>query len=154
MNKNSTTKQKAIKAEIAKKCSQLDITQIEHDVLKNVVERILATKQVDCEKINQWLQNIKDKKRIGKTITNAAKSVLKTSVFRKDRLSDEQVKERLNICRNCEVCTKTKNGDPWICGKMTDAFHNGRKPCGCFLKNKARDSKQKCPLNKWPEQEE
>lgn len=54
--------------------------------------------------------------------------------FRKKKITEADVKNRLDICNNCERLIKKVN----IC-----------KECGCFMNFKAKFSRTSCPLNKW-----
>ncbi len=63
----------------------------------------------------------------------------------------EIVKERLIICKVCSLVILNKRGEVGTCGKLTDMFKASSKSCGCFLRQKTLDSKQHCPLGKWPD---
>lgn len=79
----------------------------------------------------------------------AARSMAKTKLLRKDRVSPEQLKARLDVCAACPGGhVVMKNGKPFSCGPLL-----GDKPqtCGCALSQKASDIKQDCPNGYWPE---
>ena len=54
--------------------------------------------------------------------------------FRKKKITENDVKQRLDICNNCDRLIKKVN----IC-----------KECGCFMNFKTKFSRAFCPLNKW-----
>ena len=84
---------------------------------------------------------------------HAAKSVVKTQVLRKDRVTPEAFELRLAVCQNCPDghATYNKDGSLHTCGPMLQSLKDeGRKTCGCVLKAKARDAKETCPFNHWP----
>jgi len=83
---------------------------------------------------------------------HGARSVAKTSLGI-DRASDELIEARLNICRQCPGNHAVwKNGDVHTCGPMLASMKGeGRGACGCVLRKKARDLKERCPLDYWPE---
>lgn len=58
---------------------------------------------------------------------------------------------RLATCNKCEYQRPCFPGGPMCCGSMLDAMRPGSKPCGCMLKAKIKDPRQKCPLDppKW-----
>lgn len=67
-----------------------------------------------------------------------------------DRVSDEVFNARLAVCASCELCIH-KDGKPHTCGPMLEERkEQGKKTCGCVLRNKARDAKQDCPNGWWP----
>lgn len=51
-----------------------------------------------------------------------------------EHVDEEQYKERLNICNQCEY----KNHVLGIC-----------KKCGCLLREKAKHTRASCPIGKW-----
>ena len=81
---------------------------------------------------------------------HAATSVAKTSLGI-DRASDDLVEARLNVCRNCPGGHATwKNGDLHTCGSMLEsAKGTGDGACGCVLRAKASDQRERCPLGWW-----
>lgn len=83
---------------------------------------------------------------------HAAKSIAKTTIGI-DRASSAQVEARLNVCRACPGGHAVwKNGDIQTCGPLLESMRQpGRKTCGCVLRSKARDLKEKCPFGFWPE---
>jgi len=85
-----------------------------------------------------------------KAITAAAKSVVKTQILRKGRVSDEMYKERLNTCTNCPGNHAVfKNGALHTCGQFKDSITGKLPTCGCVLTKKARDESQNCPMGYW-----
>lgn len=90
-------------------------------------------------------------------LTHGAKSIIKTTLLRLDRLDDISVNRRLAVCRNCPSNhAMFRNGRLWSCGKLSKQNNqrDGRLPCGCILRYKARDAKANCPLGHWPVQSE
>lgn len=87
-----------------------------------------------------------------KTAAHAGKSVAKTKLIRKDRVTDEQFEMRLDVCRQCpDDYAVWRNGDVHTCGKMIQSLVQANSPtCGCILREKARDRKEQCPLGHWP----
>lgn len=86
-----------------------------------------------------------------KAITKGISSTVKTSVFRKDRVTDEEYNERLSICTNCPGNHAVfKNGALFTCGKFANSITGKLPTCGCVLTKKARDAKQDCPMKYWP----
>lgn len=87
-------------------------------------------------------------------IGHGGKSILKTGVMRRDRLSDREVDRRLAVCRMCPGghAQFRKDGRLKSCGKLlgSDKKKGRRKSCGCILRHKARDIKEDCPLGYWP----
>lgn len=83
---------------------------------------------------------------------NGVKSIVKTRLLRLDRLSDLQVEDRLKVCRSCPGGHATfKKGHLHTCGPMIKSIRaQGRGPCGCILRAKARDLKEDCPFGYWP----
>lgn len=81
--------------------------------------------------------------------------MIKTQVLRRERLDDRDVDLRLSICKRCpggHVVLKP-NGLPLSCGKLLNGTENGAegRPCGCLLRQKARDATQSCPFGYWPD---
>jgi len=56
--------------------------------------------------------------------------------------------ERLEICRNCELCTVD-----WFCNSKKTIIHQQTgervKGCGCSLPAKASNPESNCPAGKW-----
>lgn len=86
---------------------------------------------------------------------HAAKSVVKTTLG-VDRLNADQIKARLDICRQCPGNhAEWKKGDVHTCGPMLKSLRDKkRKTCGCILCAKARDRKEDCPFGYWPKLEQ
>lgn len=89
---------------------------------------------------------------VAKAGVHAAKSLAKTRLG-VDRLSDEQIVVRLDVCRACPGGHATfKKGDVHTCGPMLKSMRQKRrKTCGCILRSKARDRKENCPFGYWPD---
>lgn len=86
-------------------------------------------------------------------VTHGLSSVAKTSVLRRDRVSDAFYRTRLDICKGCPGghAKFHKNGSLSTCGPMIKSLRDeGQKTCGCVLNKKARDVKESCPLGYWP----
>lgn len=84
---------------------------------------------------------------------HAAGSVLKTSVLRRDRVSETDYAARLAVCRKCPGghATFKRDGRLHTCGPMLESMKgNGQGTCGCVLAKKARDAKESCPFGYWP----
>lgn len=97
---------------------------------------------------NKTTNNFQSKAR---RIMHGAKSTLQTQVLRMHRATDDEFKARLAVCENCEFSTRKKSGELHSCGPMLQELRNqGKKTCGCILKNKARDRREDCPNNYWP----
>lgn len=85
-----------------------------------------------------------------KSIASAAKSIVKTQVLRKGRVSDDLYKKRLNTCTNCPGNHAVfKNGALHTCGQFKDSITGKLPTCGCVLTKKARDESQNCPMGYW-----
>jgi hypothetical protein len=85
-----------------------------------------------------------------KAIASAAKSIVKTQVLRKGRVSDDLYKKRLNTCTNCPGNHAVfKNGALHTCGQFKDSITGKLPTCGCVLTKKARDESQNCPMGYW-----
>jgi hypothetical protein len=85
-------------------------------------------------------------------ISTAISSTIKTQVFRKDRTSEIEYEERMAICDGCEHVTRNRRGRIHTCGPMLQSLMDPNvKTCGCVLRAKARDKKQKCPFGYWPD---
>ena len=54
--------------------------------------------------------------------------------FRKRKITEEEIKSRLDTCNDCDRLIKTVN----VC-----------KECGCFMNIKTKFLIASCPLNKW-----
>lgn len=67
-------------------------------------------------------------KNFGKAMVNYAKSGFQ-------HVSEEEYKERLDICKDCE---------------LYDSGRCKHKGCGCFISKKAWIKTEECPENKWP----
>ena len=89
-----------------------------------------------------------------KKAASAVESIINTKISKKNRATDHQIRERLDICKNCPsgFVELDKKGRPYRCGKIDDIFKEAGKgkPCGCILKKKARDTRQQCPAGHWP----
>lgn len=99
-----------------------------------------------------WLLAVKGRKHLlaAKSIAAAVKSVVKTTILRKDRTTDEEYKARLLTCDKCEYAVK-KNDKLYTCGPMLKSLtDSNQKTCGCILTKKARDKEQDCPFSYWP----
>lgn len=83
-----------------------------------------------------------------------AASIAKTSLGI-DRASEEQVEERLNVCRKCPGGHAVwKDGDIHTCGSMLQSMRDaGQGTCGCILSKKTRDLAENCPFGWWPQSE-
>lgn len=91
---------------------------------------------------------------LGEDAIVAAKSIVKTELLRKDRLTDSQVKQRLAVCLACPGghVVLDKKGQVKSCGPLLGRNRNQSKsPCGCLLRKKARDRLQECPFDYWPD---
>ncbi len=87
-------------------------------------------------------------------IAHAIRSVVKTSLLRRDRLDDQAVNARLEICSRCPSGFATfARGKLHSCGKLLEVLRaSGQdRPCGCILKHKARDANESCPVGHWPD---
>ena len=92
-------------------------------------------------------------------VSQGIKSIIKTNVLKKDLSSKEIIDNRTSICNTCPNAKKYTNGELLSCGELTAMFTKvtvdkkgnkiTKKPCGCILKQKIKDIKQKCPLDKW-----
>ena len=98
----------------------------------------------DGGKLAEWT-------RAGKRAAHGAKSVAKTSVGI-DRLNNEQIEARLNVCRGCSKAVWQKDReDVHTCGPMVESMkREGKGTCGCVLRKKAKDAKEDCPFGYWP----
>ena len=68
---------------------------------------------------------------------NFAKAAVKHVASGMPKVSDEQLKIRLDVC---DICPEVNKDNPnWTCTK-----------CGCNLKIKASWATQDCPIKKWP----
>jgi hypothetical protein len=88
---------------------------------------------------------------LAKAAAHAATSVAKTTIGI-DRVFDELVQARLNVCRQCPGGHATwKNGDVHTCGPMLESVAStaNDRTCGCLLKKKARDLAEGCPFGWW-----
>jgi len=55
-------------------------------------------------------------------------------------LSPGAVKQRLAVCRACDQSVKCRHNNRQVCRCIA---------CGCWLKHKARLSRERCPMDKW-----
>ena len=94
---------------------------------------------------------LRDYARAGRRAAHGAKSVAKTSLGI-DRLPDDQVQARLDVCRTCEHAVWRKDGtDVHTCGPMVQSLkREGKGTCGCVLGKKSLDRKEDCPFGYWP----
>ena len=98
---------------------------------------------------------------LARAASHAAGSVAKTGLLRRDRVTDEQYRERLDTCRNCPGGHATFKGSGesrrlHTCGPMVESMASASdedgspRPCGCVLTKKARDVREDCPFGYWP----
>lgn len=77
-------------------------------------------------------------------VFNFAKAAIKHAVNGSPQCTEEEIQERLKICKNCELFKP--RGDGGVCS---------HENCGCNLKsqqiylNKLAWADQECPLKKW-----
>lgn len=86
-------------------------------------------------------------------VAHGLSSVAKTSVLRRDRVSDAFYRTRLDICKGCPGghAKFHKNGSLSTCGPMLKSLRDeGQQTCGCVLSKKALDVKESCPFGYWP----
>lgn len=88
---------------------------------------------------------------VTQAITNAAKSILNTTIRKKNRVTDKEFITRLSICEDCPGKHAVfKHGKVYTCGEMLKiAKDNKQKTCGCVLSLKARDANEECPFGYW-----
>ncbi len=85
-------------------------------------------------------------------LAHGALSITKTAVG-VDRAPDDLVQARLAVCEHCPGghAIRREDGSLQSCGPLLAALTaNGRAPCGCLLRHKARDRRESCPFGWWP----
>ena len=85
-------------------------------------------------------------------VAHGAASLAKTTLGR-DRSSAALVEARLAVCRHCPGghAVLRPDGAVHSCGPLLAAAPPGaRAPCGCWLRQKARDARERCPFGWWP----
>ncbi len=85
-------------------------------------------------------------------VAHGALSLAKTTLGR-DRAAAALVEARLAVCRHCPGGHAVRHPDGAVqsCGPLLAAAPSGaRAPCGCWLRQKARDARERCPFGWWP----
>lgn len=95
--------------------------------------------------------------RLWESVVSGGKSVVRTELLRQHRLSDQQVAARLSVCRQCPGghAQFKKDGSLLSCGKLLAGQPRTKnRPCGCYLRRKARNAREDCPFGYWPSLEQ
>ncbi|MEM9109157.1 MAG: DUF6734 family protein [Planctomycetota bacterium] len=107
------------------------------------VQSLITKQQVQPSKLRQAGNMLK-------SVSHAAGSIARTKIAGQ-RLSNEAYQQRLDVCQQCPGGhAKMRRGEVHSCGPMLASIKGKKPTCGCYLKSKARDPKQDCPMGYWP----
>jgi len=104
----------------------------------------------ECPRGKPWLKEKPDKPLLSKILKAGSQMIART--MGGEKVTDEQLAQRKEICRACELILIDETGE-W-CGKLLEMRFGKetkkRKGCGCLLDSKWQRINFDCPRGLWP----
>jgi hypothetical protein len=136
-------------------CDTCRLQTAEGQAWRESIAKHFSVPEIDwpCPKGKPWLKEKPDKPLLSKALKAGSQAIGR--VAGKEKISQEELWQRENICRECELLRTDETGE-W-CGELIrirfGKDSKKKKGCGCLLNTKRRYRNFDCPRGLWPKTE-